>query len=319
MTTFAENAIESQVGTVVPDLDLDLDLDDLDISPQLDLLSMDDDELDEEQRAEKARLRTERRMERVATCGRMHFGVDPRTFKSYRTPWFCGDIRNCQKCRARAAENLKSKVQAAMQTGSIAYAQVDEDRAALLVEQLRRDQYRRSPDESGKVHLFINEAALTDKQRESIANLDIGTTRLTDQNVDTLPWPSIVLTPVGRNKSGSLGDKGKSAPVEAEDKIESAFGGLQKKILAQPVHLRILEFSSDIEQIEFQSLVNHYRSRFMPWLFDLSHVKDQHEAFMRFLAEKVEADGHTVEWKQVRFKLDFFCILPPKDDKLLAT
>lgn len=133
-----------------------------------------------------------RRAMRVKNCGKPSpkINVEEKGFKWY--PFYCNNYRECLKCRDRRAREIRNDMERAVNSGELFYAVVNDEISKEFVSEMNKDEYRRFPLESGEVALF------------SSAEF-VGSQRLDELSVTSLPWEEIAVTPNGSRMSGSLG------------------------------------------------------------------------------------------------------------------
>lgn len=136
------------------------------------------------------------RENRAAFCG---FEADRQqpdgTISQY--PWYCRCPEFCVRCRRHMAKMLELRIKKAIREGKVWVATIGDDEKDAIVRRIKRvdGKYYRVPTASGHV-LFC----------DTIDPLHgLSATRVMRGNMSDLDFESLIVTPVGTRKAGTLG------------------------------------------------------------------------------------------------------------------
>ena len=136
--------------------------------------------------------REEKRAQRISDCGKWSNWYNPHSGKRTGFIFKCGLFRYCNAClERRADEEYELMKTAALEKRMIAKV-VDPKEATKLIRKADKSEYIRFPQENGTDLLLLDESV-------GIAGVAVDLNWVIQQD-----WSTLVQTPEGRNKSGTM-------------------------------------------------------------------------------------------------------------------
>lgn len=234
--------------------------------------------------------RRQRRMQRIIDCGKYAWHFDPHTGHKNGYIRFCDNFRECQTCLERRAKKEYEWMKKKVYEGKIKMVcriVSSREEANRLVRGVNKDQYVRYPQEDGTEIIFF------DKEANVNGNpINPGWMR---GNKDK--WSKWVLTPEGRNKSGTMHVP--ATPEEKEpfttvtikqfvaDAPDSTVSEIMDKVVEETEHMRP-ETPEEVEQFS--------ETRFMMATAQLS----KQGISFRVYEQKMKVYHNKIDWSKSR-------------------
>ena len=150
---------------------------------------------EDEKRLDKTRNeknREEKRAQRISDCGKWSNWYDPHTGQRTGFTFQCGLFRYCDACLQKRASKEHTFLKTAVLERRMVMKIVTAEEATKLIRKAEKNEYIRYPQKNGNDLLFLDEAV-------GIEGVAVDLAWVMKQD-----WTTIVQTPEGRNKSGTM-------------------------------------------------------------------------------------------------------------------